>query len=188
MALLQIADGFPSDLGEQLRVYAQSCVTQARFDGGYDIIEFWYDSDPLLAEAIDHVRAVFATQLASLQFQQGWFFIYDTECDGVGLHADPGAVNVNIWLTPNECIADFSKNGLVVYDVMCPSSWTWEDYNTDPDRIAAYLRECDAKPRTIEYKHLRMTLFDSRLFHATTGVRTRPGLHNRRINCTLLFS
>jgi hypothetical protein len=182
-----VQDGFPEAMAKSLRRYALSCVTQSRFDGGYDIIEFWSDSHPLLTRAIDHIKSRFQNDLGALKFQQGWFFIYDSECPGVGLHADPAAINVNIWLTPNEAIADFDKNGLLVYDAMCPPEWDWDDYNTDTAKIEKHIVDVGATARTVQYAYRRMTLFDSRLFHKTNGVHTHPGTQNKRINCTLLF-
>ena len=183
-----IRDNFPLETARALRQYAMDCETQHRYDGGYDIIEFWYDSDPLLANAVDIVRSTFADELDGHPFQQGWFFIYDEECDGVDLHADPGALNVNIWLTPNDAIKDWDKNGLIVYDAMIPDDWSWDDYNTDPAKIALHLADCNAVPRTVSYRYRRTTLFDSRLFHKTNGVCTKPGLDCKRVNCTMLFS
>lgn len=182
-----IKDKFPARLARQLSVYAHSCIKQERFDGGYDMIEFWRDSDPLLARAIDTATLMFRRELRGHTFQQGWFFIHDTQCPGVDLHADPGALNVNLWLTPDEAIADDTKNGLIVYDVMAPSEWTWDEYNADPDKIASFIDSHNGRARHVPYKYRRATLFDSRLFHKTNGVHTRPGTHNKRINCTLLF-
>jgi hypothetical protein len=156
--------------------------------GGYDMIEFWYDSHPLLARTIDHINSIFEDELKTVKFQQGWFFLYDSQCEGVGIHADPAAINVNIWLTPDAAIADFSKNGLIVYDTMSPSEWEWDDYNTDPEKIYKYIDDIGATSRTVNYAYRRMILFDSRLFHKTNGVHTHDGVENKRINCTLLFS
>lgn len=181
-----VDDTFPPELAKDLRRYATRCETQGRYEGGYDIIEFWYDSDPLLVRAIEWARETF-TLLEGHTFQQGWFFIYDNRCPGVNVHADPGHLNVNIWLTPDEAIADWNKNGLVVYDKRRPDHWTWDDYNANGRKIRQFLKNSAATPQTIDYKYRRAVMFDSTVFHKTNGVHTRRGLSNRRVNCTLVF-
>lgn len=180
-----VNDTFPSQLAKDLRMYATTHQTQGRFDGGYDIIEFWYDSDPLIQQAIQWAQETFPS-LKSRPFQQGWFFIYDNWCAGVNVHADPGHLNLNIWLTPDEAIVDSNKNGLVVYDKRAPDDWSWEDYNANQRKIRHFLK--DAATQTIAYKYRRAIMFDSTVFHKTNGVHTRRGLANRRVNCTLVFA
>lgn len=183
-----IKDNFPQPLARKLRQYAMSCITQGRYKGGYDIIQFWYDSDPLTKRGIDFVEKAFKKQLGGKTFQQGWFFIHDNKCPGVGVHADPANVNINIWLTPDESVQDWTKNGLIVHNKVPPKSWSFEDYNTDGDRIRRFLKQSNAKKTIVSYKYCRMILFNSRLFHSTNGVHMKPGPENKRINMSLLFS
>jgi len=180
-----VKDGFPKALAENLRLYAQSHQTTKRFRGGYDIIQFWSGNDPLLDQVVEHVKEAFKPVLRSCSFQQGWFFLYDEMCDGVDIHADPGVFNVNVWLTPDSEIADWSKNGLIVYDVMAPDSWTENDYNANPAKCRTFIESQKGTAMHVAYAYCRMVLFNSRLFHKTNCVHTQRG--TKRINCTLLF-
>ena len=126
--------------------------------------------------------------LKGTTFDRGWIFIYESECSGVTPHADPGGISINLWVTPNHCIKDWSKNGLIVYDKKRPLDWPWEDYNQDIDKIEKYLTESNAIPRVIDYKYNRLTAFDSSYFHKTNGVSTKPGDRNKRINITWMYN
>ena len=185
--IFKVSDDFPNKLAKELRQYVYSVELQERYERGYNIVQFWYDSDPLLTYVIDFVQNSFE-ELSILKFQQGWFFVYDSKCDGVNVHADPSSLNVNIWLTPNSSIEDWNKNGLIIYNVKHPESWSFEDYNEDTQKIEKFLKEENAQEFTISYKYRRMTLFDSKYFHKTNGVHTKRGDSNKRINMTLLFS
>ena len=121
-------------------------------------------------------------------FDRGWIFIHDSECPGVTPHADPGEITVNLWVTPNHCIKDWSKNGLIVYDKKHPPDWPWEDYNQNLDKIKKYLTESNAIPRVIDYKCNRLMAFDSSYFHETNGVSTKPGDKNKRINVVWMYN
>jgi len=181
-----VNDTFPKELAQNLREYAMTRETQGHFEGGYEIVEFWYDSDSLMRTAVEWTRQAFPA-LNGRKFQQGWFLLYDAECQGVGVHADPGSLNVNLWITPDDAILDWKKNGLIVYDKKRPDDWDWDDYNANGRKIRAFLRENQATSRTINYKHCRAILFDGRVFHKTNGVHTRKGAKHKRVNCTLVF-
>jgi len=99
-------------------------------------------------------------------------------------HADFAAVNVNFWITPNEANLDDTSGGLVVYDIDAPLSWDFNTYNGRTDFIKPFLRRRDAGSVTIPYRQNRAIIFNSDLFHATAGLRFRPGYENRRVNVT----
>jgi hypothetical protein len=120
-----------------------------------------------------------------------WAYKYDSNSSyggGINLHADEAAVNVNIWLTPDDANLDPTSGGLVVYTVKPPKDWDFERYNRDTD----FVYETLIKPSgftnvTIPYKENRAVIFDSALFHATDNFRFKKGYKNRRINLTLLY-
>jgi hypothetical protein len=118
---------------------------------------------------------------------QAWAFKYDQRQRGTHMHADFAKVNINFWITPDSACEDPTTGGLVVYDIPAPDSWTFADYNSDPARMAAFLKMRGAKPVRIPYRENRCILFDSRLFHVTDEFRFKPGYTNRRINVTLLY-
>ncbi len=125
------------------------------------------------------------------QFLRGWSFVYDEECDGVSIHADPVNTNLNFWVTPEDCISDFRKNGLIIWKSTPKKGWSYNDYNTSNDeqrkKIYEYLAESGAEKVNIKYKFNRAILFNSQMFHKTNGVKTKPGKENSRVNYTFLF-
>ena len=104
------------------------------------------------------------------------------------MHADEAAVNVNIWLTPDEANLDPTSGGLVVYTVKPPKDWDFELYNRDTDFVYERLiKPSDFANVTIPYRENRAVIFDSALFHATDKFAFKKGYKNKRINLTLLY-
>lgn len=118
---------------------------------------------------------------------QAWGFKYDQRLQGINMHADFAKVNVNFWITPDAACDDPTTGGMVVYDLPVPRSWTVADYNSDPARLAAYVKLHNAKPVRVPYRENRCVLFDSSLIHVTDEMRFKPGYENRRVNVTLLY-
>lgn len=118
-----------------------------------------------------------------------WAYKYDSELEkGINLHADEAAVNVNIWLTPEDANLDVSNGGLVVFTVRPPEDWDLNRYNRDTDAVYKdLLAPADFSNTTIPYRANRAVLFDSALFHQTDSFRFRTGHKNRRINLTILY-
>jgi len=171
---------------DELRWYAINTPSDHYFGGGYNSIE-GADKHPKyleLSERFIHTIPILKDKI----FDRGWIYVHDNECEGVTPHADPGVINVNLWITPMHCIKDWSKNGLIVYDKKRPPDWTWEEYNQDINKINRYLTESNAIPRLIEYKYNRITAFDSSYFHKTDGISTKPGDRNKRINVTWMYN
>lgn len=56
--------------------------------------------------------------------------------DGIGVHADHAAVNLNFWVTPDEANLDPSSGGLVVYPKAPPAE---VDVSGDPSRKEVWL-------------------------------------------------
>ena len=102
-------------------------------------------------------------------------------------HADFAAVNVNIWITPDEANLDPSTGGLVVYNIDAPLNWEFSTYNGRSDVIKAFLRRENARSATIPYRQNRAVIFNSDLFHCTDTIKFRPEYENRRINVTMLY-
>jgi hypothetical protein len=144
-------------------------------------------SPELLLAISDELKQRMRRVIGSHPLTQAWAFKYDQRLLGINLHADFAEVNVNFWLTPDEACQDPQTGGLVVYDLPVPRTWTFTDYNSDPERLAVYLRENGASPRRISYKANRCVLFDSSLIHTTDDMHFKPGYENRRVNVTLLY-
>lgn len=125
--------------------------------------------------------------LRNFNFQRSWAFIHKNNAGGVNLHADPANININIWVTPDECVNNQEKNGLILWDKKAPEDWIHKNYNGPLIECRKFLAEQHSLPRLIEYKFNRATIFNSSYFHETAGVSMKEGYKNRRINYTFLF-
>ncbi len=142
---------------------------------------------PLLAQIVEELRAACPFILGSFPLNQFWGFKYDSQREGVALHADFAAVNVNFWIAPDDANKDPASGGLILWDVPAPLEWDFSDYNDDAGTARAYLEQTGAKPTTIPHRANRAVIFDSNLFHATDRIDFKDGYANRRTNITLLF-
>ena len=80
------------------------------------------------------------------------------------MHADEALVNVNMWVTPDECNMDPSSGGLRVWRAPSPLSWTFEEFNVpDPGKLAELLD--GAEEIVVPFRRNRAVLFHSNLFH-----------------------
>lgn len=122
------------------------------------------------------------------QFDRGWAFVYDNNAEGVAPHADPACYSVNLWVTPDSSVEDPEKNGLILYDIEPPPTWTWRDYNSDSRLIRKYLKYTKSEKTIIPYACNRLLIFKSKYFHETNNVSMKPGVNHRRVNYTFLFS
>jgi hypothetical protein len=154
----------------------------------YHSINFTNEKFPfeILPDVINAIHVTFPV-LHSLEFDRGWAFVCDNQGEGVTPHADPSVVNVNLWVTRNECVKDSTKNGLIIYDKKRPDDWTYDQYNSDTDAITKYLNESNANPRDVSYNYNRIIIFDSKYFHKTNSVSMLEGKKNRRVNYTFMF-
>ena len=125
--------------------------------------------------------------MAGHQLTQMWAFSYGQDGAGTRKHADKAAVNVNLWITPDDACPDPDAAGLTVHDVAAPPDWTFSDYNLDPAQLERLVAREGRAPVHVPYRCNRAVIFDSSLIHESGGVRFRTGYTNRRINVTLLF-
>ena len=51
------------------------------------------------------------------------------DSDGIGIHADMAAINVNCWLADDEHNLEPERGGLVVWPQYPPRDWTFQQYN-----------------------------------------------------------
>lgn len=168
---------------------------------------FWFDSQhangylgayfedgftaPLLLQIAGELRATFPRIFRDDPLTQLWAFKYDSRLDGIELHADIAAVNLNFWITPDSANTDPDSGGLVVWDKAAPPEWGFAEFNSSTiagqARITQFLERSQAHAVRVPYRHNRAVLFNSDLFHRTDTIRFREGYENRRINITMLF-
>ena len=175
----------------QLRGFAITTEfdTSSNYSGGYQDYTFNKNDFPIpeLKDVLELLYKKYPDIFCDLEFERGWFFIYDSECPGVTPHADPASFNVNIWLTPNDSVKEPEKNGLIIWDQKRPDDWSYQEYNKDVPKIKQYLKDTKATKRVIEYKYNRAMIFNSSYFHETRGVSMKPGHWNKRINLVYMF-
>ncbi len=118
---------------------------------------------------------------------QMWAFSYGQDGAGTRKHADAAAINVNLWITPDEACPEPAGAGMIVHNVAAPPEWHFSDYNLDPAPLERLVAREGKTPVRVPYRCNRAVIFDSSLIHESGGVRFRSGYANRRINLTLLF-
>lgn len=177
---------FSKEICDQLRDVALSeRYVNRYYQNGYKASDFDTDNSPVKISN----RAIYDIKsrtpfLKKYKYLRSWSFVYDNICPGVNAHADTSTYNLNWWATPDECVHDHNKNGLIIFK---KNSYglTYEQYNGSQDFIDNYLSE--SKCVKIPYKFNRAIIFPGRLFHKTDKVHMKPGKENRRINYTFLF-
>ena len=142
---------------------------------------------PVLIALARELRQRLGGIMAGHGLTQMWAFSYGQAGSGTRKHADKAAVNVNLWITPDEACPDPEAAGMTVYDVAAPPDWGFSDYNLDPTRLERLVAREGRAPVHVPYHCNRAVIFDSSLIHESGGVRFRTGYTNRRINVTLLF-
>ena len=145
-----------------------------------------FDHPVLIALACE-LQARLGGIVAGHRLTQMWAFNYGQAGAGTRKHADKAAVNVNLWITPDEACPEPEAAGLTVHDVAAPTDWGFSDYNLDPARLERLVAREGRAPVHVPYRCNRAVIFDSSLIHESGGVAFRSGYTNRRINVTLLF-
>ncbi len=151
-------------------------------------------ANPLILQIADELSKKFPKIFKDYPIKQIWAYKYDSRAkevdsslSGIHVHADPAAVNVNFWITPNEANLNPKTGGMIVYDVEAPKDWSHESYNSDVKKIREEIKRNKAKSTVIPYKENRAVVFNSDLFHETDNYEFKEGYENRRINVTILF-
>ena len=143
--------------------------------------------NPLLFRIAEDLRTAMPELLGDHPVRFIWAYQYDQRLNGIGIHADAAAVNVNFWLTPDSANLDPNSGGLVVHTAKAPPHWDFDKYNNDTAAIHRFLDQENAGSVRIPYRRNRAVIFNSDLFHATDSLNFRDGFENRRINITMLF-
>lgn len=144
-------------------------------------------SAPLMLQIAEELRVAAPAIFAHHTLRKYWAYKYDARLQGIPVHADFAAVNVNFWLTPDDANLDPEGGGLVVWDAEAPADWDFVTYNADTQAIDRFLRETGARAIRIPHRQNRCVIFNSDLFHRTDDLHFAPGYENRRINVTMLY-
>ena len=146
-------------------------------------------SCPLLLQIAEELRHLFPQIFQNHLLVQAWAFKHDSALQGLNMHADAAAVNVNFWITPDSANRNSTNGGLVVWDKEAPDDWDFAEYNNDKNKhkIHEFLEKSGAKPITIPHRQNRAVIFNSNLFHETDAIDFQDTYESRRINVTLLY-
>lgn len=142
---------------------------------------------PLILQIAEELRLTFPEIFQDHRLNQLWAYKYDSYLQGIPMHADFAAININFWVTPNTANKNPDHGGLVVYDVEAPSDWHFKSYNTDVARMKKYLSDNNSGKMVIPHAENRAVMFNSDLFHETDLIDFEPEYENRRLNITLLY-
>lgn len=147
---------------------------------------------PLILRLATELAAAAPAIFARHALAMWWIFKYDstTNPEGIGIHADPAAVNINLWLTDDAACLD--GGGLVIYSHVPPLEQATHKVNREFRDASdeASLRESLAgagATTTVQYKCNRACIFVSDQYHESLPFRFAPGYAQRRANLTLLF-
>jgi tetratricopeptide (TPR) repeat protein len=142
---------------------------------------------PLLFQIAEELTRALPAIFKDHRLRQMWAYKYEPSSEGIDLHGDNAAINVNFWITPDDANRNPDSGGLVVYPIEAPGDWNFDDYNKSGQKIRAFLEGTGTAPVNIPYRQNRAVIFNSDLFHATAPLDFKPGYENRRINVTMLF-
>lgn len=142
---------------------------------------------PLVLQIAEDFRCILPEIFQDHRLLQCWAFKYDSSLEGIEVHADLAAINVNFWVTPDEANLAPEAGGLVVYKEEAPLDWKFAAYNADQALIRRFLAEKGSDKMVVPHRQNRVVLFNSDLFHETDQLSFKPGYENRRINVTMLF-
>jgi hypothetical protein len=143
---------------------------------------------PLLAQIAEEIRATWPAIFRPHRFRYLGAFKYDsTYSTGTNIHADFSAVNVNLYIAPDEANLDPESGGMEIWDVRVPDEAAMRRLNGDEAAARDHLARANARSTIIPHRANRAVFFDSALFHRTDRCVFREGYLMKRINVSLLF-
>ncbi|MBC7803985.1 MAG: tetratricopeptide repeat protein [Candidatus Parcubacteria bacterium] len=186
--LMVVDDLLAPDALRELRDFCRQSTIWNNIQSGY-LGAYFFDgfASELLLRIAKDLRERFPRVIRGLPLQMLWGYKYDHELQGIGVHADAAAVNVNFWITEDDANLDPEGGGLRIYRHAAPADWDFERFNREPAEIMRHLEPLGGEPIRVPHRANRAVIFDSDLFHATDALRFREGYLNRRINITLLY-
>lgn len=177
-------------LGSLRKFCLESTIWTHEYENGY-LGAFLGEgfSTPLLLQISEELRLKFPRVFKHHRLKQAWAFKCDSTLQGLNIHADAAAVNVNFWLTEDAANLDSGSGGLVVWDKEAPAEWNFQEYNSQHNKpkILKFLQEAGANKVTVPYRANRAVIFNSDLFHESDQFNFKDQYDCRRINITLLY-
>jgi len=139
---------------------------------------------PLLVQIVKELRSSLPKVLCDIPLSGMWAYKYDDDMQtGLGIHADDGAVSVNLWITPDENNLDGESGGLIVFDAAMSKGSSREEGAVDE-----LLKQTGRSNVTIPYRQNRAVVFDSARLHSSQEFTFRRGpIRSRRISISFVF-
>ncbi len=149
-----------------------------------------YVRDPAIAEiqsVAAGVKERLPVVLDGLKFVRCWAFMHQRNA-GLKVHADNGAVTVDVWMTPDESNLIPEAGGLVFFDVKRDPAMMIHEFNTVEFAEKYFKEHTNGVSETVAYGCNRAVLFDASTFHESDRIGFREdGSTTYRINLSLLF-
>ena len=104
-------------------------------------------SNTFILELTHNLKTTFQKIFKNLNLTEAWIYKYDSDYDGINVHADEAKVNVNFWITPEESNLNSKNGGLIIWDKFPKKDSGFEDYNyiKNSSDIEKMLNENNAK-------------------------------------------
>lgn len=149
-----------------------------------------YVRDPAIPE-VPLIAAELKQQVPELldgyEFVRCWAFMHQRNA-GLKVHADNGAVTLDLWITPDEYNLDADTGGLVFFDVKRQPDQMIHEFNTVEWAEKYFRQHTRGRSEKVGYKYNRAVLFDAGTFHESDTVEfLAAGAESYRINVSLLF-
>jgi len=149
-----------------------------------------YVRDPGIPE-IPIIAAELKRQLPELlgdyEFVRCWAFMHQRNA-GLKVHADNGAITLDLWITPDEYNLDPESGGLVFFDVKRVPGQLIHEFNTVEWAEKYFRQHTEGHSTKVGYRYNRAVLFDAGTFHESDTVDfVARGADTYRINVSLLF-
>ncbi|MGH3568994.1 MAG: hypothetical protein ACRDRH_23810 [Pseudonocardia sp.] len=139
---------------------------------------------PVIAEQL---KSSLPDLLGDYEFVRCWAFMHQRNA-GLAVHADNGAVTLDLWITPDEYNLDRTTGGLVFFDVKRAPDMMIHEFNTVEWAERYFAEETRGCSEKVGYRFNRAVLFDAGTFHQSDIVRfIATGADTYRINLSLLF-
>lgn len=142
----------------------------------------------LTAQIAEELPALLPRALGGRRLAQLWAYKYQQGMDGTELHADIGAVSLNLWVTPDSANLEPEGGGLEILPLALPPDWDFRRMNVERDALRRFAAESDAAPARVAHRCNRLVVFGARLLHRTAPGHFAEGYLNKRINMTFLFT
>jgi hypothetical protein len=142
---------------------------------------------PEIAQAAEELKQKLPTVLNGLEFVRAWSFMHQRNV-GLKVHADNGAVTVDVWMTPNEFNLLPNAGGLTFFDVKRDPKMLIHEFNTVEWASKYFKEHTKGVSETVGYGCNRAILFDASTFHESDTVQFKDeGADTYRINLSFLF-